>query len=58
MRDARGANDVSPLALSLKSLRNRRFTVGLTVASIALSVALHLWTQRLFKPAEGDPVTS
>jgi putative ABC transport system permease protein len=35
------------LALALKSLLNRRFTVGLILASIALSVALLLGVERL-----------
>jgi putative ABC transport system permease protein len=35
------------LSLAIKSLRNRRFSVGLTIASIALSVALLLGVERL-----------
>src|SRR5439155_19712815 len=35
------------LALAIKSLRNRRFTAGLTVLSIALSVALLLGLERI-----------
>jgi len=43
---------VTPFALSLKSLRNRRFTVGLTVASIALSIALLLGVERIRREAQ------
>src|SRR5205085_7976015 len=35
------------LPLAIKSLRNRRFTAGLTVLSIALSVALLLGVERI-----------
>jgi putative ABC transport system permease protein len=42
---------VSPWALSRKSLRNRRFTVALTVASIAVSVTLLLGVERLRREA-------
>lgn len=42
---------MTPLALSWKSLRHRRVTVGLTVASIALSVALLLGVERIRREA-------
>src|SRR4030095_3447388 len=35
------------LALAIKSLRNRRFTAGLTILAIALSVALLLGVERI-----------
>jgi putative ABC transport system permease protein len=41
-----------PFGLSLKSLRNRRVTVGLTIASIALSVALLLGVERIRREAQ------
>ncbi len=43
---------MNPFALSLKSLRNRRVTVGLTIASIALSVALLLGVERIRREAQ------
>ena len=39
-------------SLALKSMRNRRFTVGMTVASIALSVTLLLGVQRIRNEAK------
>ena len=38
---------MKPAILAIKSLRNRRLTVGLTIASIALSVALLLGVERI-----------
>jgi putative ABC transport system permease protein len=38
---------MSPLTLTLKSLRNRKFTVSLTVISLALGVALLLGVERM-----------
>jgi len=43
---------MSPFVLSLKSLRNRRFTVGLTIMAIALSVALLLGVERIRREAQ------
>jgi putative ABC transport system permease protein len=43
---------VTPFALTWKSLRNRRFTVGLTVVSIALSVSLLLGVERIRREAQ------
>ena len=43
---------MSPFVLSLKSLRNRRFTIGLTVMAIALSVALLLGVERIRHEAQ------
>jgi len=40
------------LALAIKSLRNRKFTVGLTVAAIAMSVTLLLGVERLRHQAQ------
>ena len=40
------------LSLAIKSLRNRKFTVGLTVAAIALSVTLLLGVERLRHQAQ------
>lgn len=42
---------MSPLALSLKSLRHRKFTVALTVVSLALGVALLLGVERMRREA-------
>jgi putative ABC transport system permease protein len=42
------------LALAVKSLRNRKFTVGLTVASIAMSVTLLLGVERLRHQAQSS----
>ena len=42
------------LALAIKSLRNRKFTVGLTVAAIALSVTLLLGVERLRDQAQSS----
>jgi putative ABC transport system permease protein len=42
---------MSPWSLSLKSLRNRKFTVSLTVLSIALSTALLLGVERIRREA-------
>ncbi len=39
-------------SLALKSLRNRRFTVGLTIVSIALSVTLLLGVERIRRAAQ------
>lgn len=41
-------------ALALKSLRNRKFTTLLTVASIALSVTLLLGVERIRKEAKAS----
>ena len=38
---------MNPLGLTLKSLRHRKFTVGLTVVSLALGVALLLGVERM-----------
>ena len=43
---------MSPFALSLKSLRNRHFTVGLTITAIALSVTLLLGVERVRREAQ------
>jgi len=43
---------MSPIVLSLKSLRNRRFTAGLTIMAIALSVALLLGVERIRREAQ------
>jgi len=43
---------MSSFVLSLKSLRNRRFTVGLTIMAIALSVALLLGVERIRREAQ------
>jgi putative ABC transport system permease protein len=40
------------LSLAFKSLRNRKFTVGLTIVSIALSVALLLGVERIRQEAQ------
>ena len=45
---------MSPFVLSLKSLRNRRFTVGLTIMAIALSVALLLGVERMRREAQAS----
>jgi putative ABC transport system permease protein len=42
---------MSPLALSIKSLRHRKFTVSLTVISLALGVALLLGVERMRREA-------
>jgi len=42
------------LTLAIKSLRNRKFTVGLTVAAIALSVMLLLGVERLRHQAQSS----
>lgn len=42
---------MSPFTLSLKSLRNRKFTVALTVLSLALGVALLLGVERIRREA-------
>ena len=42
------------LALAVKSLRNRKLTVGLTVAAIAISVTLLLGVERLRHQAQGS----
>lgn len=42
---------MSPLTLSLKSLRHRKFTVSLTVISLALGVALLLGVERMRREA-------
>ena len=42
------------LALAMKSLRNRKFTVGLTVTAIALSVTLLLGVERLRHQAQSS----
>ena len=41
-------------SLALKSLRNRRFTVGLTIVSIALSVTLLLGVERIRRAAQSS----
>jgi putative ABC transport system permease protein len=43
---------MSPLNLTLKSLRNRKFTVSLTVTSLALGVALLLGVERMRQEAK------
>jgi putative ABC transport system permease protein len=43
---------MTPFALIVKSLRNRRCSVGLTVASIALSVALLFGVERIRREAQ------
>ena len=45
---------MTPFALSLKSLRNRHVTVGLTVLSIAFSVALLLGVERIRREAQAS----
>ncbi len=42
------------ILLALKSLRNRRLTIGLTILSIALSVALFLGVERLRHEAQNS----
>ena len=42
------------LSLAIKSLRNRKFTVGLTVVSLALSVTLVLGVERLRHQAQNS----
>jgi putative ABC transport system permease protein len=42
---------VSPLSLSIKSLRNRKFTVALTVLSLTLGVTLLLGVERIRREA-------
>ena len=43
---------MNPFVLALKSLRNRKFTAGLTVVSIALSVTLLLGVERIRSEAQ------
>lgn len=43
---------MNPFVLSFKSLDNRRFTVGLTIMAIALSVALLLGVERIRSEAQ------
>jgi putative ABC transport system permease protein len=43
---------VNPFVLAIKSLRNRKFTAGLTVVSIALSVTLLLGVERIRSEAQ------
>ena len=43
---------MSPFMLAIKSLRNRKFTAGLTVVSIALSVTLLLGVERIRSEAQ------
>ena len=44
--------------LAIKSMRNRKFTVGLTIVSIALSVALLLGVERIRKEAQTEKAAS
>lgn len=40
------------ISLAFKSLRNRKFSVGLTIVSIALSVTLLLGVERIRREAQ------
>jgi putative ABC transport system permease protein len=51
LNDFEGAT-MAILSLAIKSLRNRKFTAGLTIASIALSVTLLLGVERIRSQAQ------